>query len=562
MREAADPPRPAPGTTIAGPTSPPGARSGDGVVRGPTGACRGGASDNAVGMDAGRMGQRLVAINLAANVVGAVLTFLYFRVVDYTPEAERVRVTAPELAFFVVGLGVLAGAGYALGSRWTRGLTRAAAGRPGSPPPELRRRALLLPWVFAGITLSGWLIAGVVWGVAWPALAGTLTFRGAVRSMFGITCIAGTVTVALVFFAIEHQWRRVLPAFFPEGDLASVRDTLRLPVRVRLLVIVLLASVIPLAVLGVLAFTRAAAIRGADPETAADLVRAILLLTVFVLVVGVVTASGLAVYASGSVATPLALLTAAMAEVARGRLDARAPVLGNDELGAAAEGFNRMVDGLREREVLRETFGKYVTPEIRDEILAGRVQLEGQTVEATLLFCDLRDFTPWVERTDPRVVVRDLNAYFSEMDAAIRAHQGLVLQFIGDEIEAVFGAPVPAPHHADDAVRAAVEMRRRLADLNAARRRDARPPLRHGIGIHTGVVLAGNIGSADRLAYALVGDAVNLASRIQALTKDAGADILLTAATRRRLIGAWALEALPATHVKGKADEVEVFRVR
>ena len=153
--------------------------------------------------------------------------------------------------------------------------------------------------------------------------------------------------------------------------------------------------------------------------------------------------------------------------------------------------------------------------------------------------------------------MRDLNAYFAEMEAAIRAHGGLVLQFIGDEIEAVFGAPVPAPDHAARAVRAALEMRTRLRAWNSGRSR----PLSHGIGVHTGSVLAGAIGSRERLSYALVGDTVNLASRIEGLTKQVGADILVSATTARGLDGGVALDPLPAVRVKGKSAEVEVFRV-
>ena len=155
--------------------------------------------------------------------------------------------------------------------------------------------------------------------------------------------------------------------------------------------------------------------------------------------------------------------------------------------------------------------------------------------------------------------MRDLNTYFGEMDAAIRAQKGLVLQFIGDEIEAVFGAPLPDPRHAESAVHAAVEMRRRLAAWNARRRAAGKIELRHGIGIHTGTVLAGNIGSAERLSYALVGDPVNLASRIQALNKDFGTDILVSADTRNLLDGAFDLTPLPAAHVKGKSVDVEVY---
>jgi adenylate cyclase len=280
---------------------------------------------------------------------------------------------------------------------------------------------------------------------------------------------------------------------------------------------------------------------------------------VFLLVVGGIAAVGLAHFVSRSVAVPLHDVERAMERVGTGDLEARAPVVSNDEIGAVAEGFNRMVAGLRERERIRETFGKYVSPEVRDEILAGGVRLEGQRREATILFSDLRDFTPWVEAHAPDEVVRDLNTYFTLMEGAIRAHGGLVLQFIGDEIEAVFGAPVARPGHAGQAVRAALEMRRRLAAWNAARVQAGRPPLRNGIGIHTGTVLAGNIGSADRLSYALVGDSVNLASRLQDLTKQLKADVLVSGTTRARLDGDPGLVPLPAVKVKGRSAEVEVY---
>jgi class 3 adenylate cyclase len=157
--------------------------------------------------------------------------------------------------------------------------------------------------------------------------------------------------------------------------------------------------------------------------------------------------------------------------------------------------------------------------------------------------------------------VRDLNAYFSEMEGAIRASGGLVLQYIGDEIEAVFGAPVADGRHADQAVRAAREMSRRLAAWNGERTRAGKAPLRHGIGIHTGTVLAGSIGSRDRLSYALVGDAVNLASRIQSLTKELGTEILVSGATQARLADPAALARVTTTRVKGKSDEVAVYRL-
>ena len=156
--------------------------------------------------------------------------------------------------------------------------------------------------------------------------------------------------------------------------------------------------------------------------------------------------------------------------------------------------------------------------------------------------------------------MRDINAYFTLMEGAIRAHGGLVVQFIGDEIEAVFGAPIAEPRHADHAVAAALEMGRRLETLNESRRAAGAIALRHGIGVHTGEVIVASVGSPERLSYALVGDPVNLASRIQGLTKEVGGDILVSGDTVRRLKEPFTLEALPAVRVKGRLAEVEVYR--
>ena len=502
---------------------------------------------------------QLTRITLLGNLAGAVLTFVYFRFLDPSAHAGARPVGQGELLYFVVAFSLLAAAGHALASRWTGPVSGAAVAPPSGPEgDELRRRALLLPAFLALLSFAGWMLAALLWGILWPVLAGDFAVGRALRQMFGIVFVSGSTVAAIVFFAIERLWRLQLPRFFPEGDLSEVRAP-RLRVRTRMLAVFLMMSLLPLAVLSVAALTRAGALLGADPETAQAIIRNLIVVVAVLAAGGLLVSLRLATLVAASVAEPLREVQAAMARVERGALDARCAVVSNDEIGAVAEGFNRMVAGLREREVIRETFGKYISPEVRDEILAGHASLAGATREATILFADLRDFTPWVESTPAPEVVADLNAYFTEMDAAIRQYRGLVLQFIGDEIEAVFGAPVADPRHAEAAVRAALEMRRRLAAWNAARLATGKVPLRNGIGIHTGTVLAGTIGSSERLSYALVGDPVNLASRIQSLNKEFGTDVLVSGATRARLNGVFNLRPLPAVRVKGKSAEVEVY---
>ena len=502
-------------------------------------------------------------INAIGNLLGASVAFLYFRVVDYAA-AGSPRVGLREVAYSIVIFAALVGMGQWYNFRWIALITRAAAGASLTERETrlVRRRALLFPYFLAALTFAGWVLAGFIWGILLPRLMGQdASLYQVVRRVFGVTVIAGGVTTAFIFFASEHNWRQRLPFFFPAGDLSAVPRVPRLVVRVRLLAIFLLVGVVPLTVLGILAYTRALDLQGADPATASEIVSGLRVTILFLLGVGIVAAIGLSLFAANSVAAPLKDVEAAMAEVERGRLDGHAPVVSTDEIGAVAEGFNRMLHGLRERERVMETFGKYVTPEIRDEILAGRISGEGELKEVTVLFADIRDFTPWVEATAPREVVHDLNEYFTEMAEAIRAQHGLVLQFIGDEIEAVFGAPIASPDHAAMAVRTALDMRGRLRAWNDRREAAGKPPLRHGIGIHTGTVLAGNIGGAERLSYALVGDPVNLASRIQGLTKDFKVDILISDATRSRLDGAVVVEELPAVRVKGRVEEVNVYKV-
>jgi adenylate cyclase len=488
------------------------------------------------------------------NLAGALVTFSYFSFIDRN---EVPTGTGANAAFFVIAFVGISGLGMLISARWR---PSTLAGASDVADAEMRRRALTMPFALAGISAMGWLLSGLAWGVLWPALTGELTMARALRLIIGVTLVGGTITTSFIFFAVERAWRRRLPILFPRGDLSSVAGVPRLRVRLRLVAVFLLVGFLPMLLVGRFAYGRAVAIASAGPAAAPDLLGHMALVIAFLVGVGALTAVGLAAFVSRSVAEPLRELEGAMARVGAGDLDTRCPVVSNDEIGAVAEGFNRMVAGLRERERIRETFGKYVSPEVRDEILAGRARLDGQVREVTILFSDLRDFTPWVESHPPDEVVRDLNEYFTLMEGAIRAHGGLVVQFIGDEIEAVFGAPVATPAHADHAVAAALEMRTRLAAWNEARRARGSVKLEHGIGVHTGAVLAASIGSPDRLSYALVGDPVNLASRLQSLTKEVGGDLLVSGETVRRLRTPVSLEALPAVRVKGRVAEVEVYR--
>jgi len=181
---------------------------------------------------------------------------------------------------------------------------------------------------------------------------------------------------------------------------------------------------------------------------------------------------------------------------------------------------------------------------------------------ATALFADLVGYTALSERLDPATLARVLNGYFQHMSDAIHEHRGHVSTFLGDGILAYFGALRPDPWQCGDAVGAALAMREAIADYNRELALEGLPPVGVGIGIHRGPGLAGLIGSRERMEFGFVGSTVNIAARVQGLTRVHGVDILVTEDVRRELDAAFVLEAMPAEHVKGIADPVVTHAVR
>jgi adenylate cyclase len=232
-----------------------------------------------------------------------------------------------------------------------------------------------------------------------------------------------------------------------------------------------------------------------------------------------------------------------------------------DELESLAVDFNAMVEGLRERDRLRETFGRYVTRQVADHLLKGNVSLGGEMVPVTVLFSDIRSFTSISETMEPRALLDFLNEYFSGMVESVMLHHGVVDKFIGDAIMAVFGAPVPHPDDPLHAVKAALEMRARLQKINVAFKARGLPELRTGIGLHSGRVVAGNMGHTERMEYTVIGDAVNLASRLEGMTKELQCDVILSEDLFQQVEPHVVVEPLRKIKVKGRDQEVMVYRL-
>jgi adenylate cyclase len=261
------------------------------------------------------------------------------------------------------------------------------------------------------------------------------------------------------------------------------------------------------------------------------------------------------------ITSPVQRLVAGMHEVLRGNLRFRSSVEREDEIGFLATSFNEMVGGLEERERIKDTFGRFVSHDVAEAVLSGRVPLEGERREVSILFQDIRGFTTLSERLDPAALLKLLNQFFTEVVAAVEAEGGVVKQFVGDGVMALFGAPQSHSDHAERAVRAALGIVSRLARLNEKWRAQGALPLEIGVGIHTGSVVAGLIGPDQRVEYGVVGDPVNLANRVEALTKDLQATVLVSRDIADRLGDRFVLGRSATLPVKGRKQPVEVVEV-
>jgi adenylate cyclase len=278
----------------------------------------------------------------------------------------------------------------------------------------------------------------------------------------------------------------------------------------------------------------------------------------------VIFAAGLALSIFGGfllaarVTHPVARLAQGAGRIESGNYVDPVEVDQDDELGSLAISFNNMMRGLAERDRVRDMLGKVVSPEIAEELLSKKIELGGEEREVSVLFTDVRDFTSVAERESPQGLVKLLNTYLTWLTRIVERHGGVVEQYVGDAVMALFGAPV---RHEDDALRsvrvaffndtATTEIYTELVRLGGR-------SLAMGVGIHTDIVVAGNIGSPSRLNYKVVGDGVNLASRLEGLTKRYHVGAIVSESTREACAGI-SFRELDTVRVKGRSSAVSIY---
>jgi adenylate cyclase len=338
---------------------------------------------------------------------------------------------------------------------------------------------------------------------------------------------------------------------------------------VRLMAAFVIVSLLPIAVLAVLSLQEAASDPGSHEEgsTAAapdphGSLAGVPLEYVELSVAGVSLGLSVvaALYVARTIIRPLRSLEGSMQVVETGDLDAAVAVSTDDEIAHLAAAFNRMVAGLKREALVRDLFGQYVSPEVARLAIEQEGRLEGQVTECTVLFVDIRRFTSLAEVLPPTRLIGILNRYFERMLSVVEAEGGIVNKFGGDSLLAVFGSPLnPTRDHAERAVRAALRMRVALAKFNLEQVAEEMPELHVGFGLATGELVAGNIGNARKREYTVIGDPVNLAARLQELTPELGADVLMNATTARGATGVASFRSLGKIEIRGRAEPVEVF---
>lgn len=253
-------------------------------------------------------------------------------------------------------------------------------------------------------------------------------------------------------------------------------------------------------------------------------------------------------------------ITGTLDRVSAGELTAQAPVQSTSEFGRIAVAVNEMAAGLRERQHIRDLFGAYMTRDLAAQLLDPTRLTASERRAVTVLFVDLRGFTALSSSHPAETVVSLLNQFLAEAVGAIADERGHVNKFLGDGVLALFGAPVALPDAADRALRAAMEISRRLVRLNRELEGRNLPTLKMGAALHTGEVILGTLGVPEhKLEYTAIGETVNLASRLEALNKRFGTEILLSRETAAELKDTFPLKQLPATEVRGIARPIELF---
>ena len=485
-----------------------------------------------------RAGQIVLSVVITVtNLIGAcsVLAIAYFVVpLPSVDDVGHVRLVNAIVAAVYVAVAVPVGA--LMGVRGLLQVRRwIVEDRPATT--EEQRAVLHAPLRLSLMQLGWWWGAALLFGVLDATYSASLGVR------VGITvALTGMVTATLAYFLSERILRTAAARALDRG----IPDRLIAPgVTSRALLAWALGTGLPVAGLVAIGILLLAGDSGSnfDPGVAMVVLGG----------VGIVVGLLAVALAARATAAPIASVRRALERVQAGEFDEHVPVYDATQIGQLQLGFNQMVDGLAERDRIREAFGTYVDPDVAQQILEEGTRLEGEEVEVTLLFVDVRDFTSFAEDRPAPEVVSAINRLFETVVPIIHEHGGRVDKFIGDGLLAVFGAPRRYEDHADRALATALEIEEAVRSGKAG-------DLEIGIGLNSGAVVAGNVGGSGRLEFSVIGDPVNVAARVEAATRQTDDTILLAEQTKELLTkSAVKLVQREGAELKGKTEAVRLY---
>jgi adenylate cyclase len=438
----------------------------------------------------------VIAIQVLANGLGVAVVVLYFSLL--LPNGGPTELANPTLNLWAFGIYLAANVLLLLPLNGLL-LRRAVVWvRLGTPPTERQRRFLFsLPGFETMTALASWIGAAVIFGVINADVQGV---------SIGIA-LAGVVTCTLLYLLMEGHFRPLFALALQDAELPEDRRDV-LP---RLMLSWLLGSAVPLMAIGLNPLIAPEPLDGGR--------------TAWLAIVSVAAGGVVMAIAAISVSRPLNRVRSALRDIEQGNLEVHVPVDDLGELGRLAEGVNDLVDGIREREALRDLFGRQVGQAgLADLAMSeGEPTASGDRREVTVLFVDLQGYTRFAERHRPEEVVAMLNQFFSVVVAVVNREGGWINKFEGDAAMCLFGAPQDEHDHAVRALRSAAAIPHELDQTGGL--------LRAGIGVATGQVLAGFVGTPERFEYTVIGDVVNVASRLCDIAKEQRSPALASAAT-------------------------------
>ena len=418
---------------------------------------------------------------------------------------------------------------------------------------KMKKFFINMPLTYSIIGMLGW---------AWAFLAESfftirfsiiynIPIKAHLSQNFSFTVMECIVTFILSYLMIEIIHRSFfLPRYFPQGHLVENKSNKKVA-NLKIVFLIFYIAICFFPLIYTLTFNSSILQSNNIPTN-----KTINTMTIIFLVFGFILTSLLQYV----ITKPIQLLKEGAENIKNGDYTKKVDFISSDDFGLLSDSFNDMTKSLKEKEFMRDTFGKVVDPYVRDYLMSGNVQLGGETIDVSVMFCDIRSFTQMSENMEPKDVVSLLNIYFTELGKCISRNHGIINKYIGDAVMAIFGAPVHSDNHALDAYNAALDMRKALAELNKTFTEKGLPTIRFGIGLHSGPVLAGNIGATSRMEYTVIGDTVNTASRIESLCKEYKTDLLLTQSTKNMLGDKGKNLTLVAdASIRGKEEKVLLY---